>query len=192
MRARSATRGGALAIAIALLASSSSSSAGEDRGDRPLLADGEDRGDGASNISTWHVVWVGGQSNSVGTNSQTTGYPVWPLTPNIQMFCWKSVQGCEIGSFSPAKYPVFNEANVGFSLTYANMLLQSLPSTDGVVLINTGVGGTGFQDGEWVVPDGPLVVQSIKAVSALAEALPQLLGGNMSFHSLLWHQGEEE
>jgi hypothetical protein len=146
----------------------------------------------ASNISTWHVVWVGGQSNSVGTNSQTTGYPVWPLTPNIQMFCWKSVQGCEIGSFSPAKYPVYNEANVGFSLTYANMLLQSLPSTDGVVLINTGVGGTGFQDGEWVVPDGPLVVQSIKVVSALAEALPQQLGGNMSFHSLLWHQGEEE
>jgi hypothetical protein len=152
---------------------------------------GAARGAVASNV-TWHVVWVGGQSNSVGTNSQTTGYPVWPSTPMIQMFCWKAEQGCTPGTFAPAKYPVYNEANVGFSLTFANLLLQALPANDGVVLINTGVGGTGFQDGQWVVPNGPLAVQSVSAVTALHAALPTALGGNYSFHSMLWHQGEED
>lgn len=142
-----------------------------------------------SNITTWHVVWVGGQSNSVGTNSQTTGYPVWPVTDSIQMFCWKPVQGCTVGSISPAKYPIYNEVNVGFSLTYANMLLQSLPANEGVVIVNTGVGGTGFQDGQWDVPNGPLAKQSVSAVNALFTAL-----GNdtLRFHSMLWHQGEED
>ena len=30
----------------------------------------------AANATTsWHLVWTGGQSNSVGTNSQKNGYP---------------------------------------------------------------------------------------------------------------------
>jgi len=145
------------------------------------------------NITNWHVVWVGGQSNSVGTNSQTTGYPVWPQTPAIQMYCWRSVQGCTPGTFSPAKYPIYNEANVGFSLTFANLLLQTLPQSHGVILINTGVGGTGFQDGEWVVPNGPLAVQSVKAMNSLYTSFPTAFpGANYSFHSMLWHQGEED
>ena len=36
---------------------------------------------------------------------------------------------------------------VGFSLTFANLLMQSLPDDEGVLLLNTGVGGTGFHDG---------------------------------------------
>lgn len=147
----------------------------------------------ASNV-TWHVVWIGGQSNSVGTNSQTTGYPVWPTTDYIQMFCWKAEQGCTPGTFVPAQVPVYNEKNVGFSLTFANMLLQSFPTGNGhgVILINTGVGGTGFQDGEWDVPNGPLAIQSVAAVNSLYAAFPRALGGNYTFHSMLWHQGEED
>ncbi len=38
---------------------------------------------------------------------------------------------------------------VGFSLTYANLLLQTLPDAEGVVVVNTGVGGTGFHASEW-------------------------------------------
>ena len=142
---------------------------------------------------TWHVVWVGGQSNAVGTNSDTTAHPVWPTTDSIQMFCWKAQHGCATGSFAPAQVPVYGESNVGFSLTYANLLLQSLPADSGVVLINTGVGGTGFQDGQWVVPDGPLAVQSVAAVTALHAAFPAAFpGSRYSFHSMLWHQGEED
>jgi len=96
----------------------------------------------AESNMTWNIVWVGGQSNSVGTNSQKSGYPVWPQDPRIQMFCWNAQHGCTTGTFSEASYPVFGESNVGFSLTFANLLLQTLPVNQGVVLINTGVGGT--------------------------------------------------
>lgn len=159
----------------------------------------------ASAISTWHVVWTGGQSNSVGTNSQKSGqYPTWATTDRIMMFCalgFEDYDGtiiyprgtsCQSGAFTPAEVPLFNEVNVAFSQTYANLLLQTLPDTDGVVLLNTGVGGTGFQDGQWVVPNGPLAVRSVKAMEALAAALPSALNGTFSLHSMLWHQGEED
>ena len=88
----------------------------------------------AQNVSTWRVVWVGGQSNSVGTNSDTKEHPSWPLNPRIQAFSgWRRPPG----SFVPAAYPVYNEANVGFSLTFANLLLQTLPPNEGVIIVNT-------------------------------------------------------
>ena len=146
----------------------------------------------AAPTTTWHVIWTGGQSNSVGTNTQVSGYPTWPTTPLVQSFCWKASHGCTPGTFLPAQVPLVNEANVGFSQTFANLLLQTLPAGHGVVLVNTGVGGTGFHDGNWVVPNGKLVVQSISAMTAMAAALPSSLGGNFTLDALLWHQGEED
>ena len=140
----------------------------------------------------WHVVWVGGQSNSVGTNSQTTGYPTWPTTTRIQSFCWGAQHGCTKGTFLPAQVPLPGESNVGFSQTFANLLLQTLPDDHGVVLVNTGVGGTGFHAKEWTPPDGPLAVQSVNVMKALFAAFPAGLGGNASLHSMLWHQGEQD
>ena len=142
--------------------------------------------------TTCHVVWTGGQSNSVGTNTQSSGYPTWATTPLVQDFCWKPSHNCVVGSFSPASVPLVNEANVGFSQTFANLLLQTLPAGHGVVLVNTGVGGTGFHDGNWVPPNGKLVVQSVAAMAAMAAALPARLGGNFTLDALLWHQGEED
>ena len=79
-----------------------------------------------TNMTTWHVVWTGGQSNSVGTNSQHPGsYPAWPTTDRIQMFCW-SGRGCTQNSFAPAAVPLYGESNVGFSQTFANLLLPTL------------------------------------------------------------------
>ena len=145
----------------------------------------------APNVTTFHIVWVGGQSNSVGTNSQTGGYPTWPTTPLIQMFCWGGQRGCTKGSFAPAATPVYGESNVGFSLTFANLLLQTLPPGHGVIIINTGVGGTGFHDGNWAPPNGRLAVQSVAAVTALSAAFPSAFpGAAYSFHAMLWHQGE--
>jgi hypothetical protein len=145
----------------------------------------------SNNITTWHVVWVGGQSNSVATNSQLPGtYPTWPLNPRIQMYCGTGNR-CTNNSFAVAQVPVYNELNVGFSLTFANLLLQTLPPNEGVVLTNTGVGGTGFGcDGEWVVPNGPLAVRSVAVMKALTAALPTALGGTFHMHSMLWHQAE--
>lgn len=144
-----------------------------------------------SNITTWHAVWVGGQSNSVGTNSQKPGeYPAWEPNPRIQMFCWG--KGCaKNGTFAQASVPVFGENNVGFSLTYANLLLQSLPEDEGVVLVNTGVGGTGFHLKEWC-PTCPLAIQSVNVMKQLYAALPGELGGAYKLHSTLWHQGESD
>jgi hypothetical protein len=62
-----------------------------------------------SNVTTWRVVWVGGQSNSVGTNSDTTTHPTWPLNSRIQQFVWR---GELAGTFATASYPIFNEGNV--------------------------------------------------------------------------------
>jgi len=70
--------------------------------------------------------------------------------------------------------PLFGEFNVGFSQTFANLLLPTLPADHGIVLLNTGVGGTGFIDGNWVVPNGPLTVflrLEILAVRRLESAL---------------------
>jgi len=152
-------------------------------------------------VSVWHVVWTGGQSNSVGTNSQHDGYPVWPTSPRIQNYCFSGLldsppaegpPDCTARQFSPAEVPLFGESNVGFSHTFANLLLPTLPEDHGIVLVNTGVGGTGFDDGRWVVPDGDLLQRSISAVVEMSEALPGNLGGTASLHSMLWHQGERD
>jgi hypothetical protein len=125
----------------------------------------------------------------VGTNSDQTAHPTWPLDARVQNFIWK---GPRAGTFAPAQYPVFNEANVGFSLSYAHLLLATLPASEGVVLVNTGVGGTGFHKSEWNATTGPLALQSVKAVADLAAALPAQLGGNYSLTAMLWHQGEQD
>ena len=143
-------------------------------------------------ITTWHVVWTGGQSNAVGTNSQTSGYPAWPTTSRIQMFCWSGYPTCTEGTFAPAAVPLYGESNVAFSQTFANLLLQTLPADHGVVTLNTGVGGTGFIDNRWTAPGGDLAVQSVAAVKKLAAALPAALGGTYHLHAMLWHQGEED
>ena len=138
--------------------------------------------------TTWNVVWTGGQSNSVGTNSQTSGYPTWPLNNRIQNFDWKS----STPSFDTATVPLVNELNVGFSQTFANLLLPTLPADQGIVLINTGVGGTGFRDNRWTVPEGDLTKNSIAQMTKLHVALPVVLKGTYHLHSMLWHQGEDD
>ena len=146
----------------------------------------------AVNVTTWRVVWVGGQSNSVGTNTQAAGtYPTWPLNERVQMFCGpRGPRGCKPGSFVPAATPVYGESNVGFSLTFANLLAQTLPADEGVVIVNTGVGGTGFHDKNWVPVTGPLAVASVAAISLLNASIGALGGGAYALHSMLWHQGE--
>ena len=76
--------------------------------------------------------------------------------------------------------------------TFFDRLGHKYKERDLHVLVNTGVGGTGFHAHEWNAPDGPLAVQSVKVVNALAAAFPTALGGNYSFHSMLWHQGEQD
>jgi len=102
------------------------------------------------------------------------------------MYCWDRKQP----SFEPAQYPICNDANVGFSLTYANLLYQTLPPGHGVVIISTGVGGTGFHDHNWGAPNGTLLLRSVYNTQQLFQFLPSSLGGSATLHSMLWHQGE--
>lgn len=138
----------------------------------------------------WHVVWAGGQSNSVGTNSQTSGRPAWPTSDLVWMFGWG---GRVKGKFAPASAPAHGEDDVGFSQTFANLLLPTLPDGHGVVIVNDGVGGAGFQDGRWDVPNGPLAQNAVAATTALAAGVkPQFHNGTCKLHATLWHQGEED
>ena len=113
------------------------------------------------------------------------------MNPLIQMFAWQANATSATGTFQPASLPVFNEHNVGFSQTFANLLLPTLPPDHGVIIVNTGVGGTGFYDKNWVARTGPLATRSVRVVSALAAAFPAAFPGNhYTFHAMLWHQGE--
>jgi len=161
------------------------------------------------NITTWHIVWTGGQSNALGTNSQYEGFPRWNTTRRIQQFCATDHPGgygvkpggCKYGTFAPAGFPhgggLWGEQNVGFSKTFANLLLETLPADHGVVTLNTAIGGTGFIDGRWSVPGGGsgsgcLALNSVSALEKLKEMLPAALGGTYHFSTMLWHQGETD
>jgi hypothetical protein len=117
------------------------------------------------------------------------------------MFCWDGIpskrsHGCVPGSFTQASVPIFNELNVGFGLTFANLLLATLHEDHGVLLVNTCEGETGFVTGEWstlAAQPGPLVSRSVAAVESMVAALPAQLGGlKHTFEALLWHQGEAD
>ena len=82
----------------------------------------------------------------------------------------------------------------------ANLLLATLPADHGVIVVNTGVGGTGFVDKKWNVPstnatypkDGVLAAASVNAIMKLHAVQPMALPGNYVFHAMLWHQGEDD
>ena len=101
---------------------------------------------------------------------------------------------CQKGSFAPAEVPLYGELNVGFSQTFANLLLQSLPKDSGVILLNTGVGGSGFyQTNAWTPPNGALVKNSVAAMESLVSDFPSAFrNGTLHFHAMLWHQGEHD
>ena len=88
---------------------------------------------------------------------------------------------------------MYGESNVGFSQTFANLLLPTLPDGHGVIIVNNGVGGTGFQDGRWDIPNGPLTQNAVAAMTALAAGVkPHFQNGTYKLHAMLWHQGEED
>lgn len=100
-------------------------------------------------------------------------------------------------TFAPARVPLWGETNVGFSQTFANLLLATLPADAGVIILNTGVGGTGFFDHRWGVPNGThpgadLTWQSVNSMKQLAASQPAGLPGKYIFHAMLWHQGEDD
>ena len=110
------------------------------------------------------------------------------------MYCW-SVNGvCKNGTFATAAVPLYNERNVGWSLTFANLLFQTLPPNHGVVIVNTGVGGTGFREGNWYPPNGPLAVRSVRVMRELVAVAASQLGegSSLRLHAMLWHQGEDD
>jgi lysophospholipase L1-like esterase len=141
---------------------------------------------------TWHVVVTAGQSNAVGTNSDTTGYQVWDTTQMIQMYCWTVLIGCTPGTFAPAVVPLYGETNVGFAQTFANLLLPTLSPNHGIVLLNAGAGGTGFVTGQWSTSNTGDTAQLISAAQALVTNLPSQLGGTYVLEAILWHQGEND
>lgn len=141
--------------------------------------------------TSWLVFLVIGQSNARGTNSQTSGYPTFPTTPRIQMFCGTG-SGCSANTFAPASVPLYNEMNVGFSQSFANTLLPSLAANQGIILVNGAVGGTGFSNGYWFTTNQGLTANAITMTNNLMASVAGAIGGTPVFSGIFWQGGEAD
>ena len=159
---------------------------------------------------TAHVFLIAGQSNSVGYNSD-------PFTADdslnsriLQLSCCTAnlttlpVDHCFLNVSSDPLQPCAIGSHVSFARTFAKSLLPSLGGEDVIVLVPTGISGTGFIDGVWPAYSG----SGFKAAIAKLKRTWQLLHDgthatdveaqpaaaappayNATFSGVLWHQG---
>lgn len=113
---------------------------------------------------TAHIFLVAGQSNSEGFNSD--GHTSEDISyPNIwQLDC------CSNGNTVPTDQCIFATARdplphqcdsgfltgitIGFGMSFARSYREDIPADDVVVLVPSGVGGTGFFDNTWTAYTG--------------------------------------
>ena len=155
-----------------------------------------------------HVFLIAGQSNSVGYNSDPFTAEDSINSRILQLSCCTAnlttlpPSQCYLNVSSDPLQPCAIGSHVSFARTFAKSLLPSLGEEDVVVLVPTGISGTGFIDGVWPAYTG----SGFKAAIAMLERTWQLLGGgksavdvsggptaaaswNRSFDGVLWHQG---
>ena len=183
-----------------------------------------------TNTQGYHVVLITGQSNSIGWGVSRSGPGAsdfnsynTPLTPNGTAF-WDPLDrpdsriyhmGHEIStdpilldytySNSPTWASIQNFYNIiGFHLVYAKNLLATLPSNRKVLVVRSGVGGTGFSTKDsWIAINNPSaglggtnLYQQAVAISnnGMSKSIipGQGLQVNNVLHSILWHQGEAD
>ena len=144
---------------------------------------------------TIHVFLVAGQSNSVGFN-------VDPFTPEdhsdpriLQLSCCASSKPlppsqCYLNISADPLMPC-SGAHVSFVMSFARALLPLLHPQDLIVVVPTGISGTGFADNVWTAYTG---TGFVPAVAMLRRAW-QLVGEgayssyNRRWAGVLWHQG---
>ena len=147
---------------------------------------------------TVHVVLIAGQSNSVG-------YNVDPFTPEdasdpriLQLSC------CSNGKSLPPAQCYLNVsadplmpcqgAHVSFVMSFARALLPLLPPSDLIVVVPTGISGTGFADNVWTAYTGGgfrSSVAMLRRAWELVSSAPYTTY-NRKLEGVLWHQGEHD
>lgn len=185
-----------------------------------------------TNTEGYHVIIVAGQSNSQGWGiaKDSSGAYVSisaPLTPDGSVFVnpldrpdpriyhmgvyisnnpilldytyYNSAEWALAGNSSgAAAYNV-----IGFHLTYAKQVLATLPSNRKILVVRTGVGGTGFSTADsWLAQNNPSVAagktnlyqQSIDMSNlGMSKSVGSAgLEANNVLHSILWSQGESD
>ena len=154
---------------------------------------------------TAHVFLIAGQSNSVGYNSDpfTVEDAIEPRI--LQLSCCTAnltslpPDRCYLNTSSDPLQPCDTGSHVSFARTFAKQLLPTLGSDDVVVLVPTGISGTGFIDGVWPAYTGsgfkPAIAMLRRAWHLLsegedgAEAQASPPSYNRSFAGVLWQQG---
>ena len=150
---------------------------------------------------TAHVFLIAGQSNSVGYNSDpfTADDSIDHAHPSTvvlhrQPYQHYHLARCYLNVSSDPLQPCAVGSHVSFARTFAKSLLASLGSDDVIVLVPTGISGTGFIDGVWPAYTGT----GFRPAIAMLRRTWQLLGEsrqaapatyNRSFDGVLWHQG---
>jgi len=140
-----------------------------------------------------HVILIAGQSNSVGSNAGGPT-PEDTTSPNIlQLNCCSSsgqpvpLENCTL---TMAQDPLLHQCgmarnqHIGFGMSFVRALNATINHGDSILIVPTGIGGTGFIDHTWT-EDGPGFIRAINRTNRAFE-----LAVNPVFTAVLWHQGE--
>ena len=134
-----------------------------------------------------------GQSNSVGTDGGDR--PDFADLDRRDPRLWEYSRGTDKATYRAAPSGEFMVAwptgqddtgDNGFGFHFGKRRLELHPEIDRLVLVNRGVGGTGFAGNRWNVGDDLYDAALADTLAALA-ADPQL-----RFGGFLWHQGESD
>ena len=157
--------------------------------------------------STAHVFLIAGQSNSVGYNSDPFTADDGPNPRILQLSCCTAnlttlpPSRCYLNVSADPLQPCAIGSHVSFARSFARSLLPSLGENDVVVLVPTGISGTGFIDGVWPAYTGSGFKAAIAmllrtwhllqagGIAAAADGIATIATYNRSFDGVLWHQG---
>ena len=145
-----------------------------------------------------HIFLVAGQSNTVGPN-------IDPFTAEdaVDERIWQLAVCSANGTSLPPAQSFLNVSadplmpcdggHVSFPRSFARALLPSLPADDVVVLVPTGISGTGFFDNVWNAYTGSGFVRAVEQLRVTWRLLHEdahFGRFNISWAGVLWHQGE--
>jgi len=138
------------------------------------------------NNPSHHIILVMGQSNThsgIGFNSllDTISQGVMQLgrfgKDNLKV----------IPATLPLQHYTARKNRIGFGVSFANLYKNEfLKTTDTIIMVPCGFGGTGFSDNQWN-PGDELYNDALSRVTYLLEQYP-----NSKLQAVLWHQGEND
>ena len=147
-----------------------------------------------------HIFLIAGQSNSVGFNSD-------PFTAEDAVVdrIWQLQVCSNNGTSLPPAQTFLNVsaeplepcagAHVSFARPFARALLSALPADDLVVLVPTGISGTGFFDKVWPAYTGSGFIRAVERLKVTWQLLhdeKRWQQYNITWSGVLWHQGEHD